>query len=27
MSDQALSQMMLKLLLPRYRKILAEAGQ
>ena len=27
MSDQALSQMMLKLLLPRYRKILVEAGQ
>jgi V/A-type H+-transporting ATPase subunit E len=27
MSDEALSEMMLKLLLPRYRKILVEAGQ
>lgn len=27
LSDEALSEMMLKLLLPRYRKILAEAGQ
>lgn len=27
LSDQALSEMMLKLLLPRYRKILVEAGQ
>ncbi|MDH3817209.1 MAG: hypothetical protein OES21_01265 [Myxococcales bacterium] len=27
LSDEALSEMMLKLLLPRYRKILVEAGQ
>ena len=27
LSDEALSEMMLKLLLPRYRKILLEAGQ
>ena len=27
LSDEALSEMMLKLLLPRYRKLLAEAGQ